>query len=109
MADITKPVNYEITFTGIVSDFPSTYYFDFGDGTPPVETTSPEVKHAYVQKGLYTVIHKVSNLCGTSECSKTLEITSAPAPSAGTGLWLLLGVVGAAAVGAVIVTRDKNS
>lgn len=108
MADVIKPVNKEITFTGIVSDFPSTYFFNFGDGTPPVETASPEVKHTYTQKGVYTVLHKVANICGTSECSKTLEITAEPTPTGASGLWLLFGAIGAAALGAVIVTRDRN-
>ncbi len=42
------------------------YEWDFGDGSPTVETTEPTVSHTYANSGTYTVRLTVTNSAGTS-------------------------------------------
>jgi len=77
MADITKPVKTELTFTDLSSGSPTSYGWNFGDGSPPVSTTSKTVKHTYTVAGTYTITHQVTGAGGTTTCTKTIEITAA--------------------------------
>ena len=101
MADITKPVNTERTFTDKSSDSPTSYSWDFGDGSPLLYTKN--AKHTYTIPGVYTIIHQVTGAGGTTTCTKTIEIT----PAAGIPV-LLIGaaVVG---IGGIIVIMSKIS
>ncbi|HUF85535.1 MAG TPA: PKD domain-containing protein, partial [Acidimicrobiia bacterium] len=42
------------------------YEWDFGDGTPPVTTTTPTVTHVYAHPGSYTATVTATSSAGTS-------------------------------------------
>ncbi len=58
-ADVTVQANETVNLTAIAqSNMPTTfvrYRWDFGDGTPIVETTEPTASHQYAQAGTYHV------------------------------------------------------
>jgi len=55
------------------------YLWDFGDGTPPINVTSPVTKHKYNAVGQYNVTLTVTDSEGlTSTASKTLKVRDYP-------------------------------
>lgn len=79
MADYIKQVNTDITFNDTSQNSPTSFYWDFGDGTSPVTIITSTTTHKYTTPGIYAIIHKSINDCGTGECTlKTIEITTEP-------------------------------
>jgi hypothetical protein len=85
----TIAVNLEVNFSAETSSDPAgtnqqivNYYWDFGDGTPLVQTTANEYKHRYTSTGFYTIFMSVQdgdyNFDGTY---LTVEIISSMALS----------------------------
>ena len=68
-----------VTFTDESTNVPSTYHWDFGDGTT---STSQNPLHTYAAPGNYTVNLTVTNLAGTDSEVKTDYIMVATAPAA---------------------------
>ncbi len=60
----------EVEFNGMGSSDPDAgdgvveYTFDFGDGTPPVTQSSPEIEHTYMEAGIYHAFLKVKDTHG---------------------------------------------
>ena len=75
-ADITKPVNTELTFRDMSSGSPTSFSWDFGDGTEPVTTPLKSTRHTYTTVGVYTITHTVTGAGGTTTCLKSIEITA---------------------------------
>lgn len=73
-------VPFSLTFDGSSSSDSNgrtifEYMWDFGDGAPPVMSTSPVVSHTYTMKGTYRVFLWVTNDTGrTSEKPATRQI-----------------------------------
>ena len=67
------------------------YRFDFGDGSPPLDTTATTAQHVYATEGSFTAQVEVTNSAGTS------AIATVPIQ------------VGPAAGGVVIVTPEQNA
>ncbi len=58
------------------------YKFNFGDGNPPVTTTSPTVTHSFPVQGIYTVTVVITNGCGNSATySQSININGAGGPA----------------------------
>lgn len=55
-----------------------TYYWDFGDGTPPSSLSAPS--HTYASPGVYTVTHVVNDLVPCYDTAR-LTITVLPGPT----------------------------
>jgi len=55
-AKVSEPVTFDASPSKDMDGEPlKKYIWDFGDGTPPVETTEPVAKHAYNEPGTYPV------------------------------------------------------
>lgn len=115
MADYSRQVNTERTFTDQSSENPTSFEWDFGDGTPKVTTAQRTVTHTYTKTGTFTVTHKATNACGVKTCTKTIEITTAApekeaigAPPSSAGLILGAGVVIALLVAAAMLKGRKR-
>jgi PKD repeat protein len=61
-----------VHFTDQSTGSPTTYLWNFGDGTNPSNRTQPNPVHPYSQPGTYTVTLQVSNLAGSSSASKAV-------------------------------------
>lgn len=115
MADYSKQVNTERTFTDQSSESPTSFEWDFGDGTPKVTTALRTVTHTYTKEGTFTITHKATNACGAKTCTKTIEITTAapgaeavtPPPS-NTGIIIVGSVVLAALLAAMMLKGRKK-
>lgn len=111
MADYSKQVNTERTFTDQSSENPTSFEWDFGDGTPKVTTALRTVTHTYTKEGTFTITHKATNACGAKTCTKTIEITTA-APGAeavsNTGIIIVGSVVLAALLAAMMLKGRKR-
>lgn len=79
MADYSKQVNTQITFYDGSTGNPTSFEWNFGDGTPIVTTTQTTAVHTYTTVGTFTVTHKATNSCGTNSCTSTIDITATPA------------------------------
>ncbi len=63
---------------------PLTYTWSFGDGSPPLVTSSPAVSHTYTLPGLYTVTLTATNcLTAKASVSHTLEVAFSCEPVEG--------------------------
>jgi PKD repeat protein len=72
------------TFTNSSVGTPTSYVWNFGDGSSTVSTVN--ASHVYTVAGTYTVSLKATNGCGTSTITKTVIVNDVPAtPSAITG------------------------
>jgi hypothetical protein len=74
-----KPKAGKVTFTATASSESGAaitkYRWDFGDGSPIVETTAPTVTHAYTAKGTYTAyVEAVNVLTRTNVASTAVQI-----------------------------------
>lgn len=68
--------NKDITFKDNSSNNPTSFYWNFGDGTGLDNITQTQVTHKYSLPGLYTIKHKAYNTCGPSdECTQELIVT----------------------------------
>jgi len=79
MADYSKQVNTQITFTDESTENPTSFEWNFGDGTPIVTTAQKTIAHTYTIIGTFTITHKVTNTCGSNTCTSTIAITAMPA------------------------------
>jgi PKD repeat protein len=67
-----------VTFTDTSSRLPTSWYWDFGDGT---NSNGQNPVHVYTKAGKYTVSLKASNAAGSNTAKKTSYITvTAPKP-----------------------------
>lgn len=67
-----------VSFTGTL-DAPApgcTFHWQFGDGTPEVDTTVPSTTHGYTQAGTYAVA--VTVVCGTCIRTTTVNVVVEP-------------------------------
>jgi len=88
-----------------------TYQWNFGDGTPVVETTNTSVSHAYDDIGVYPVACRVIDSLGDYADSSPLPITVEVEPVAGTSnmwLWALLAAGAAGVLAVVAGKKDKR-
>lgn len=79
--------NYAVSFNAQETDALS-YHWDFGDGDSSVLRN---VVHVYDQPGLYEVVLSVTNVCGTSTQTDTINVlfnsVSAVSPGMGISVW----------------------
>jgi PKD repeat protein len=71
-----QPTNFTVNFTDASSNQPSSWFWDFGDGTI---STQQDPVHIYSQIGAYTVCLTVTNACGQNTICQEITITC-PAP-----------------------------
>lgn len=64
--------NLTATFTDLSTGSPTSWIWDFGDGTPVVTTQNPT--HNYAAQGTYNVCLTVINGCGSSTICQTVTI-----------------------------------
>ena len=71
---VPNPVrkNYQVQFTDLSSNTPTTWLWNFGDGTT---SAARNPTHAYNQKGTYTVSLTVNNTAGSDMEIKTNYMT----------------------------------
>src|SRR5262249_12815343 len=107
--------------TALTNDVLTKYVWNFGDGSAPQTTTSPQVTHTFQQRGSYTVTLQAYDLQGASGTA-SVTITVGPVTSAtgagssagsgGGANWLLLGltllVLALVAVGAYLGLRSQQ-
>jgi PKD repeat protein len=79
MADYSRQVNAEITFTDESTGNPTSFGWDFGDGTPIVTVVQKTAAHTYTTIGTFIITHTVTNMCYTKSCARTIEVKTAPA------------------------------
>ena len=96
---LKKPVNQEVVMIDTSAGNTVRYLWDFGDGSPPVDTADRIARHTYTKPGTYTVIHSVFDSCGSEKiCADIAEISAA----AGGGVPVFaLGLLGLFVVGMV--------
>jgi len=59
----------------------ATYFWDFGDGSPIVETTSKDpLNHTYGAQGAYTVTMRAVQDCGEFEFTQEIQVNGPPKP-----------------------------
>lgn len=109
MADYSKQINTEITFTDESTGSPTSFEWDFGDGTPIVTTTQKTVAHTYTTTDTFIVTHTTTNTCGTNICVRTIEVIppiEEPIPAEmGASIFLMGGLI----IGLIYAaTRKKN-
>lgn len=109
MTDYSKQVNTEIIFTDESTGDPTSFEWNFGDGTPNVTTTERVVRHTYTTIDTFIVTHTTTNTCGTNICVRTIEVTppiEEPIPAEmGASIFLMGGLT----IGLIYaVTRKKN-
>ena len=83
----TGPRPLKVTFTGAgttTNQSITSYYFSFGDDTPPVTSASPTVTHTYTSAGDYIATVKIQGSSGaasaaTPACTITVHSTIQPA------------------------------
>ncbi|MBI5096299.1 MAG: PKD domain-containing protein [Nitrospirae bacterium] len=86
----------QVSFNGGLSSDPDgdplTYYWDFGDGSPPLEGGA-EVLHTFVNDGEYTVTLTVTDPYGMSNSAKGKIVVANEAPlvTAGADQWVVAG------------------
>ena len=68
-------VESNVTFTDLSTGSPTSWLWDFGDGT---NSTAQNTEHAYTMADTYTVILTVENGCGNSSVSNEIVIGSPP-------------------------------
>lgn len=98
-------VGQEMVFTDTSTNTPTSFEWDFGDGTPKVTTAQRGVGHTYANPGTFTITHKAANACGAQSCTKTAEVTVAPPKGVGAGALIGVGLLAAGIFGAVILSR----
>ncbi len=75
-------VGNEVSFTDLSTNTPTSWEWDFGDGTPSVTEQNP--KHIYTTAGTYTVSLSASNADGGDIKTMNNYITVVATPNAGT-------------------------
>ena len=73
------PVPLDVQFTDRTTGEPTSWYWDFGDGT---NSTQQNPEHIYNTAGIYTPILTASNEVGTSTKVSTVPITAMSMPDA---------------------------
>lgn len=69
--------NAPVTFTSISTNFPTSYLWNFGDGSPASTTQNPS--HPYSTPGTYNVTLTVTNQWGsTTSTATTITVTTPP-------------------------------
>lgn len=102
MADYIKQVNVPISFRDISTNTPTSWTWNFGDGTT---ATTKDVTKTYTAIGTYSLQHSAANSCGTGTCAaKTIQITEQPPPPV-ISPWLIFGGLMIGAVGLYFVTK----
>jgi PKD repeat protein len=66
------PVPLDVHFTDKCTESPTSWYWDFGDGT---NSTLQNPEHIYNTAGIYAPILTASNVVGTSTKTSTVSIT----------------------------------
>lgn len=74
-------VNFDASASTDPEGDPLTYRFDFGDGSPPVEQSSPLIAHTYVADGTYAASVEVSDDGGLATTDVLTINVGAVAPS----------------------------
>jgi len=80
----TGNINEPVTFDASASTHTSTivnYIWDFGDGTPYVQSASPIVTHTYVQAGSYTVTLAAQDANNIPGIATAIVTISGPPPA----------------------------
>lgn len=88
IGDVPPQANFTTSgpnLLGQTSTFESTslgsnlvYRWDFGDGSPILDTTEAEVNHTYAALGSYTVVMTATNTEGSDSRSRVIEILGLP-------------------------------
>ena len=71
-----------VKFSGSGSSDPNSggvitfYYFTFGDGSAPVQQSSPDITHAYKKKGTYTAWLIVNDNYGARSEAKSVTVNA---------------------------------
>jgi len=88
-----SPITFNANVSGGVP--PYTFRWNFGDGSPLVDTPNPSVAHAYTALGAYqaTVTAIDNNLRSTMSAPLAITIQETE-PAGNLGLWALLGLLG---------------
>lgn len=117
---LEAPPGEPITFTVIAAGGrpPYTFTWDFGDGTPTVETAGLTIAHSYQSEGTYVVRATATDTIGQRETSGPLTVTITPGapppppppPAGGSNLlWLgLLGLAGLVGLAALAGKKSKR-
>jgi PKD repeat protein len=71
-----KVEGLDVAFTDASTGAPTSWTWDFGDGSAPDTRQNPA--HRYSRGGTYTVTLTVSNAAGTSAITQLVKITTAP-------------------------------
>ena len=69
---VSKPCDGEVTFTDNSLNNPTSWYWDFGDGTI---ASQQNPTHVYTLPGMYTVWLKATNLGGVDSIQKIIDVT----------------------------------
>ncbi|MFT7475437.1 MAG: PKD repeat protein [Verrucomicrobiales bacterium] len=78
LASATVPVNSVISFTDSSTGDPTSWQWDFGDGT---NSTAQSPPHGYSAPGTYTVMLTASNAGGSTFVTKTVVVVNPPIAS----------------------------
>jgi len=102
MADKTILVGTNVTFKDNSNDatiIAYTWNFGVGEGTSILKDDT----HTYNNIGLYSIVHTVTNTCGTSTCpTKTIEVVAELPPS---GIGSTVMIMGATLLGFIMMTK----
>lgn len=103
-------VNKDITYTDTSTNTPTSYDWDFGDGTTLIGTTQNPVLHKYVNQGTFTVTHKAYNACGpsTNSCTKTIVVGTGGGGGGGGGSSTAVIVAAGALIGLMMIAKKKS-
>jgi len=104
MVDKTISIGTTVSFQDKSNDATITSYtwnFGIGEGT----STLKDDTHTYNNIGLYSVVHTVTNTCGTTTCPiKTIEVVTELPPS---GVSSTVMLMGAALIGFMMMSKKK--
>ena len=89
--DVTPYLGQTVTFTDATTSTPTSWDWDFGDGSPHGTTQNPT--HAYSVAGTYTVTLTAANPYASDGETKTGYISTGPAPVAAFSGTPLIGAV----------------
>ncbi|MBN1962588.1 MAG: PKD domain-containing protein [Deltaproteobacteria bacterium] len=64
IAAVDKPIVIDASSSKYTTSSGITYIFEFGDGTSPLRSNEPLVRHIFTHEGLYTIIVRVVDFSG---------------------------------------------
>lgn len=109
---VTEEAPAFVRFTDLTANCPSSWLWDFGDGTLPAERTEQSPLHTYEEEGPYTVSLSVSSCGGSDGVTKIDHVRILPCPEhkvkiegKPSGYSDLTGAYNASAAGDVIMSH----